>query len=396
VFFIFVLQQYYKMATIAYKIFEHHFKEDGTVNIKFRITHKRKQVYYPSPYFVSKKQLKKDLSIKDTAILDNIYADIIRFREKLNKIGARADSMTPHELMDYVINSTHAGSLEEIDFVTESDFIINDINVTKTKYGFTAAVNNLKAFIKKDYLPIKDFNAGLLRGLESFMVKQDFKKNTLNAYMSYLKSIFNTIKKKYNTEFQTVITHSPFDFYDIPKAAPVRKKGQDMSIDQLKEFRDQELIGTKKLFRDVFFLSFYMCGMNAKDIFLHDWKIKNGRISYERSKTKNKRKDNAYISVMVPDEAKAVLKDLLPKMKQYKSMSSFTTCLFVGAKDLDITFYHARHIFATLAHNKFGHSVGNIEMALNNGGSRIGNVYIDSDWSLVDRIQSDVISLLRD
>lgn len=393
---IFVLQQYYKMATIAYKIFEHHFKEDGTVNIKFRITHKRKQVYSPSPYFVSRKQLKKDLSIKDTNILDNIYSDIIKFREKLNNMGSKADSMTAHELMDYLINSKDAGSFDEIDFVTEAEYIINEINVTSTKYNFTAALNTLKAFIKKDNLPIKDFNAGLLRGLETYMVKSELKKNTVNAYMSFLKSMFNSIKRKYNTEFQTVITHNPFDFYDIPKAAPVRKKGQDMTIEQLKEFRDKELVGTKKLFRDVFFLSFYMCGMNSKDIFHHDWKIVNGRISYERAKTRNKRKDNAYISVHVPDEAKRLLVDLVPKMKSYKNFSSFTLSMFVGAKHLDITFYHARHIFATLAHNKFGHSVGNIEMALNNGGSRIGHVYIDSDWSLVDRIQSDVISLLRD
>jgi len=43
-----------------------------------------------------------------------------------------------------------------------------------------------------------------------------------------------------------------------------------------------------ELAKDMFMLSFYLCGMNAVDLYAANYEIKNGRIEYYRSKTNKK------------------------------------------------------------------------------------------------------------
>lgn len=62
-----------------------------------------------------------------------------------------------------------------------------------------------------------------------------------------------------------------------------------------------------KLFKDLFMLSFYLCGMNAKDMYLIK-DFNEDRISYNRGKTKDKRKDSAFISIKkIPESIPLVL-----------------------------------------------------------------------------------------
>ncbi|WP_179414607.1 hypothetical protein HDF19_00305 [Mucilaginibacter sp. E4BP6] len=69
-----------------------------------------------------------------------------------------------------------------------------------------------------------------------------------------------------------------------------------------------------ELARDLFMLSFYLCGMNAAD--LHklsaDETVKS-RVNYNRSKTKSRRKDKAFISINIHEVA-------VPLYKKYAGM----------------------------------------------------------------------------
>ena len=75
--------EFVKMATIKEVVLKHHKKEDGTYNIKYRLTHNRKVTYINTNYFVGETQLKKDLTIKDRFLLSVISTDIAKYRVKL-------------------------------------------------------------------------------------------------------------------------------------------------------------------------------------------------------------------------------------------------------------------------------------------------------------------------
>ncbi|NGM63921.1 hypothetical protein G5B43_01445 [Sphingobacterium sp. SGR-19] len=55
-------------------------------------------------------------------------------------------------------------------------------------------------------------------------------------------------------------------------------------------------------------LSFDLCGINAVDLYqLSERDIRDGRVDYNRSKTEGKRKDNAFISIKIVEEARPLL-----------------------------------------------------------------------------------------
>ena len=159
--------------------------------------------------------------------------------------------------------------------------------------------------------------------------------------------------------------------------------------------------------KELYMLSFYLCGMNAVDIYhTKSQNIRNGRIDYNRAKTKGRRKDRAFISIRIVEEAQPFIDkylDILPS--KYISHEGLDSALSKGMKDLrkltgipDITFYWARHSFASLARNSCRMSKDDVAVALNHvdEGHRTTDIYIAKDWKIVDEVQEKVVQLLRE
>src|SRR3546814_367522 len=79
-------------------------------------------------------------------------------------------------------------------------------------------------------------------------------------------------------------------------------------------------------------LSFYLCGMNAVDLYqLTERDIRNGRVDYNRSKTEGKRQDIAFISIKIINEAKPLLEKYIGKLSlRYSGCDCLTWALFKG------------------------------------------------------------------
>lgn len=62
-----------------------------------------------------------------------------------------------------------------------------------------------------------------------------------------------------------------------------------------------------------------------------------------------------------------------------------------------VTFYWARHTFATVARNDCRMSKDDVALALNHvdEGNRTTDVYIAKDWKIADNVQRKVIAQLR-
>lgn len=104
-----------------------------------------------------------------------------------------------------------------------------------------------------------------------------------------------------------------------------------------------------------------------------------------------------------PQQARRLLDKYSKRVlhRRYGSYGSLITAVSKGLIDLSksigtkVTFYHARHTFATLAYNVCGFSKDDIAAALNHAaGSRVTERYIAADWSAVDRVQRGVLDLL--
>lgn len=112
------------------------------------------------------------------------------------------------------------------------------------------------------------------------------------------------------------IPYCPFDNYKIVEAPETKKRNTDVKTFILIRDCAVEPGSRAELARDLYVLSFYLCGMNAVDFYnLQSENIRKGRVVYNRTKTKNRRKDKAFISIKIIKEAKPLLEKHLEKLK---------------------------------------------------------------------------------
>ena len=150
----------------------------------------------------------------------------------------------------------------------------------------------------------------------------------------------------------------PFRDFDMPKN---KVRDVSLSIEQLRVIRDAEFEGQYKeqmtFSRDLFMLSFYLCGMNLVDILRLD--LPKDSIRFLRQKTASRRSVDESTEFTIQPEARSKLvKDgQIVYKKKYRTYCSLTRTLIRHLKhvaeacniDCRLIFYSARKTFAQLA-----------------------------------------------
>ena len=132
----------------------------------------------------------------------------------------------------------------------------------------------------------------------------------VHDYMADIRAVFNEAIDFYNDDElgDPVIKHYPFRKFEVVKPNPPKKR--NIYLENIRKIMNLENgLRRQELARDVFMLSFFLVGMNTVDMFNVPYSSrKNGRITYQRSKTKDRREDNAEISIKIESEAERLMK----------------------------------------------------------------------------------------
>ncbi|MDM1048742.1 MULTISPECIES: site-specific integrase [Sphingobacterium] len=412
------------MATVSAKVFEHHKKADGTYNVKICVHHKNLRRYLDTNHYVVKKQLTKDYKIKDPFIADKVEQQLRDYRKMISELDDRLDYFTADSLRDYLRDKD-----EDIDFIK---FCTQHIErLKKERRGGSAKNqsvirNSLVDYFKRPSVSIKEINSNMLMTYERYLrserimtrYNQDNKPvvttekglsdSGLHNHMRDLRTLFNAAREMYNNEDLGIyrIKHYPFKKYKV--GSPPLTKKRNNTLEQVLTIRDCVTTpGSRaELAKELYMLSFYLCGINAVDLYLiTERDVRNGRLDYNRSKTQGKRKDNAFISIKIVDESKPLLEKYLGKLRErYSSANALNWALCKGMEQLrkltgipELTLYWARHTFANTARNDCRMSKDDVALALNHvdEGNRTTDIYIAKDWKIVDDVQRKVIAQLR-
>ncbi|MCY4781677.1 phage integrase SAM-like domain-containing protein [Sphingobacterium sp. UT-1RO-CII-1] len=400
------------MATVDYVVFKHHRKSNGTYNIKYRLTHRRKQVYKASSHYVVDAQLKPNMTIKDYVVLKKINRDLEVMRDNIGAIGFDLDHMTADDVLQRITESKEPVDIDFIKYCKKHLDKLQSDGKQGTHRARRSAVNHLIDYTKGS-LDVNKVTTMFLRGFENFLKKpriiarenqfggitklnsKGLERSGIFKVMTNIRTMHNMCRKEYNSTGNILVTANPFEYYDMPVPIKSRKKGSDLSIQDIINMRDADLTGRAKLGRDIFMLSFYMCGLNMVDMYESERSIVDGRLEYSRSKVKDRRSDEGFISIKIPAPALPLLEQYTSEylQRRYSNYTNFNAAVNKGLGE--ITFYHARHTFATLASKEFGHSDRDIGIALNHSSEQsVTSRYIDTDWSIIDKIQADVLSLI--
>ena len=189
-----------------------------------------------------------------------------------------------------------------------------------------------------------------------------------------------------------VIRANPAVGYRKPKQE-TRKRS--LSVEVMRQLRDKELSGFQEWARDMFFLSFYLIGINTAD--LYDLKeLRDGRVEYKRHKT------GTLYSVAVPPEAAAIIGKYKGDGKlidtgRFTSSGTMGTCLTRYLRQIhpDLTTYYARHTWATMA-AELDIPIETISHALGHKiGSPVTAIYVAYNQRKVDEANRKVIDYLN-
>ena len=283
---------------------------------------------------------------------------------------------------------------EEVDFFAFAKNWLAHTNI-KGKKNYQCMLNTFSSFLGKESLLFSDITYTLLKEFESHLHQ---KPRAQSLYLGELRHLFREAMLEYNTEENTAIKSDPFIRYKVPKQ--VMKKGvRALTLEELmKVYHYQGRPGSRdQLARDTFILSFCLMGMNSVDLFSAT-DYKNGYIKYNRTKTKDRRSDEAYIEVKVHPFLKPLMrkyagtKTIFNFCTRYNDYEGFNKNLNIGLKKVgksvgisDLEFYQARHTFATLSRNLMKFSKGDVDEALNHVGSfGIADIYIAKDFSIIN------------
>ena len=416
-----------KMLTIKAEIKKQEQKLDGTYNVKLRFTLDRKVKRLSTSLFVTNKDLTKDLKIKQTSSIRQEVDSLIRsYQEKCAKLQIELNHYTLDEVMDYLDGERQ--KQQTIDFIKFSREWIASATI-KGAANYTSALNALIRFIGKEELDVNLITLDFLENFKTFLNKEreartkkliaQGKRVPSNRSLSlYLvsKKLFNEAKKKYNRKDKNLILipHSPFEDFTIPKQEATRKRA--ISTDIIKKIWKLPYKDMKKgykvtcrynLAKDCFILSFCLMGINSADLY-NATEMKNNTITYYRTKTKDRRLDNAKMVVDVPQ----IILPLIEKYKDktgkrlfnfyqyYADEKGFNKAINYGLKEIgatlevdDLEYYAARHSWATIALNKVGIDKYVVHAALNHidDSMKVTDIYIERDFVNENKANDKVV-----
>lgn len=416
------------MLTINAEVVKSQRKSNECFIVRLRFTLNRRMKRLSTSLFATSKDLTKDLKIKQSSPLKQEVNDLIRcYQNKCNKLQIELNNYTIDDVMDF-LDGEHQKQ-QTIDFIKFSREWIASTTI-KGAANYTTAINALVRFIGKEELDINLITLDFLEDFKSFLNKereirtkrlmQQGKRvpsnRSLSLYLISIKKLFNEAKKRYNKKDKNLILipNSPFIELEIPKQEATRKRA--ISADIIKKVWKLPYKDMKKgykatcrynLAKDCFILSFCLMGMNSADLY-NATEMKGNTITYNRTKTKDRRLDKAQMKVDIPKLAQPLIekyKDKIGKRlfnfyQYYVDEKGFNKAINYGLKEIgrlleidDLEYYAARHSWATIALNKVGIDKYTVHAALNHVDEtmRVTDIYIERDFVNENRANAKVV-----
>lgn len=405
------------MLTIKAEIKRAEQKVDGTFNVKLRFTKDRCVKRMSTSLYVRESDLTSTGTFKKTSpIKQEIDNLVYEYQLMCAKLQVDINDYSLDHL--FVLLKHESEKSEIIDFIAYSrDWIA--ASSLKGKDNYTSAINSFIRFYAKPTIDINSITVDLLNRYIAFLnkereakVKQLVKESKrvpsnrkLSLYLVSLQHLYREAMKHYNNGELgiTRIKTDPFVHISIPKQEATRKRAltPDMirAISRLKDknlFKGRCHTNRYNLAKDMFLLSFYLIGMNSVDLY-NATEIMDGKIIYNRTKTTDRRIDDARMEVTIPQIALSIIEKYKDKSgkrlfcfyKDYRDYKAFNKAINNGLKQIgqelgidDLEFYAARHSWATIALNKCKIDKYTVHAALNHvdNSMKVTDIYIDRDF----------------
>lgn len=199
-------------------------------------------------------------SLKVAGILDNYSASDLKKMIENNGVMPLKDDDKKNKFYHYYLEQMELKAKES------------------TKSSYKQSLVSLQKFDPiLDTRTFEDIDIHYLERYDKWMAEQGIRQNSRNVYYRNIRTVFN---RAIDDELTTAY---PFRKFKMKKQA-TRKRS--LTIDELRTLRDYPVEDWQRKYVDLFFLMFYLVGINAADLLPAKKKqMRNGRLDYERAKT---------------------------------------------------------------------------------------------------------------
>ena len=416
------------MLTIKVEVTTGRVRNDGTYNVKIRFTKDRVVKRISTDLFATKEDLTPNSRLREESFIKQ-EADrlVLHYRMLYTSMHLDSENYDVNEIVSRLLCKDEAE--KPIDFIAFSRKWITETTI-KGKDNYNTAIKSFIRFLGKEELDIKKITVDLLEQYRDYIIKvrkervkimvEEGKRvpsnRCLSLYLMSLKHLYGEAQKFYNKPDKGLmrIPYTPFEYFKVPKQEATRKRA--ITPEQIKAIWNTPYQNIHKgakhtcrpdLAKDCFILSFCLMGINSADLY-NVTELRDHRLVYFRTKTKDRRIDKAKMEVIVPDMVLPIIekyrdttgKRLFKFYKDYRDHKAFNKAINKGLKDIgeqlnidDLEFYAARHSWATIALNKCRIDKYTVHAALNHvdESTRVTDIYIERDFVNENKANQKVI-----
>jgi len=264
---------------------------------------------------------------------------------------------------------------------------------------------NENAINPAEELTFNDIDVPFVKRLDLYMERSGLAINSRSLHLRNLRKLYNDAIDENKASLETY----PFRRYRIKQEATAKR---NLKIDEFVALRDLQCEPHQQQYLDMFFLGFYLIGINMVDLANLKKITKDDRIEFRREKTRR------LYSIKVEPEAMEIINKykgknyLINVLDRYENHSDYLHRLNDNLKLLgdvkigkhgkktreplfpNLTWYYARHTWATIASN-LDVSKDIIAAALGHGATTTTDIYIDFDQKKVDDANRKVIDYVN-
>lgn len=342
------------MATIRLTVLSSIKELNGKLPILICISQKKDRAYIKTEFFLDDIAEFEDGQVvyrKDAGIMNKrIQFVFSQYKEKYDSIED-LEFLSASQIK-YVITAKERPS--HISFIEYWKKRIADFRKDGRESYAKMNEDTIKLFIKAEGdIPIPAISHRTIEHFKKWMIDKNYADGNIGIRLTHLKARINELIK----ENVLKVDIHPFTYTKIPSAIP---RECDLSIEEFRKIINSDFKGKElSLARDMFLLSFYLCGINLKDLLsVH---FDGSILSFQRTKTIHSKRSDGKLTIPIHPLATQIIDKYKNKGRidlgysfSYQNMQRFINRgMKKMGKNLNISsticFYSARKTFAQFA-----------------------------------------------
>lgn len=330
---------------------------DGTHKLRIAVSHNSQTRYIPTRFTIpSPKNLKKGNVVN----VPNAQYINLQLRTKMNDFYKMCDELEDidcyscAQLVNMLTKQSQGDKTMKTVEQISQDLLKNREHAwaRSTVATFNEGMRRFIEFAGKDYM-LSTLTYDKVLEFHKFLEKVGYSQTTVGIRMDSLRRL---VKYAIRHDYVKYKVYPFLDYKSVPKVA----RDIALTIEQFRKLRDMELTDKWEIYaRDLFMLSFYLCGMNLGDMLRID--LTKDDVKFIRKKTFKRRNANDTTEFTIQPEARKILDKYLNKegKLQFNGFVTERSIQHINSDHLiklrkplgfdKLIFYSARKTFAQIA-----------------------------------------------